>query len=58
MNQRLNKASGKYVCASRPRRFGKSMAEDILVAYYNKGCNSHNLISGKKLNAGTPFKHI
>ena len=27
-----------FLCVSRPRRFGKSMAADILVAYYSRGC--------------------
>lgn len=30
MNQKLNKLRGKYVCVSRPRRFGKSMGADGL----------------------------
>ena len=33
MNQKLNKSRVKYVCVSRPRRFGKSMAADMLAAY-------------------------
>ena len=33
----------KDICVSRPRRFGKSMAADMLVAYYSKGCNSKEL---------------
>ena len=45
MNQRLNKSSGKYVCVSRPRRFGKSMAADMLVAYYSRGCDSKELFA-------------
>ena len=28
----------RYVCVSRPRRVGKSMAADMLAAYYGKGC--------------------
>jgi len=28
-----------YVCVSRPRRFGKSMAADMLTAYYSRGCD-------------------
>ncbi len=28
------------MCVSRPRRFGKSMAADMLVSYYSKGCDS------------------
>ena len=31
------------VCVSRPRRFGKSMAADMLTAYYSKGCDSREL---------------
>ena len=27
----------KYICLSRPRRFGKSMAADMLAAYYGCG---------------------
>ena len=27
----------KFVCISRPRRFGKSMAADMLAAYYERG---------------------
>ena len=30
----------KYLCVSRPRRFGKSMALKMLVAYYSRGCDS------------------
>ena len=30
----------KYLCVSRPRRFGKTMALDMLAAYYGRGCDS------------------
>lgn len=33
----------RNVCVSRPRRFGKSMAANMLLAYYSKGCNSAEL---------------
>ncbi len=33
----------KFVCISRPRRFGKSMATDMLTAYYSRGCGSKEL---------------
>ena len=29
-----------YLCVSRPRRFGKSMAAAMLAAYYSRGCSS------------------
>ena len=43
----------KEVCVSRPRRFGKSVAENMLVAYYSKGCDSRELFSNFKI-ANTP----
>lgn len=36
------KTQQKYVCVSRPRRFGKSMAANMLVAYYDRSCDSHS----------------
>lgn len=49
MNQQLNKFRGKYVCVSRPRRFGKSMAADMLTAYYGRNCDSKELFAGKAI---------
>ncbi len=37
-------------CVSRPRRFGKSFAAQMLCAYYDCSCDSHALFCGK--NAG------
>ena len=33
----------KYICVSRPRRFGKSLNLNMLSAYYSSGCDSKNL---------------
>ncbi len=33
----------KFICVSRPRRFGKSMALKMLAAYYSCGCDSREL---------------
>lgn len=44
----------KYICVSRPRRFGKSMAADMLSAYYSRGCDSKELFAGLKI-AGSPL---
>lgn len=38
--------SRKNICVSRPRRFGKSMAANMLCAYYGRECNSEKLFSG------------
>ena len=35
--------SNKYLCVSRPRRFGKTITGDMLTAYYSKGCDSRDL---------------
>ena len=43
----------KYVCVTRPRRFGKSMAAEMLAAYYSCGCDSKELFSKLKI-AQTP----
>lgn len=45
----------KNICVSRPRRFGKSMAADMLVAYYSRGCDSAKLFSGKKVKKDESF---
>ncbi len=55
MNQRLNRSRVKYVCVSRPRRFGKSMAADMLAAYYGKGCDSKELFVGKDIEKEESF---
>ena len=45
-----------FLCVSRPRRFGKSMAADMLVAYYSRGCESGELFAGKKAEQVPSFK--
>lgn len=45
----------KNICVSRPRRFGKSMAADMLAAYYSRGCNSAELFAGTKIEAEKSF---
>ncbi len=37
------KRMNKFICFSRPRRFGKSTDANMLVAYFSKGCDSHRL---------------
>lgn len=47
------------VCVSRPRRFGKSMAANMLSAYYSRGCGSRELFAGLKIAADDSFeKHL
>lgn len=47
------------VCVSRPRRFGKSMAANMLTAYYSRGCDSRELFSGYQVSKSKDFgKHV
>lgn len=34
------KKEGKYICITRPRRFGKTINARMLAAYYTKGLDS------------------
>lgn len=54
-NQLLG-TSQKEICVSRPRRFGKSIAENMLVAYYSKGCDSDALFSRFKISRTADYK--
>ena len=42
LNQLAN-TEHQFVCVSRARRFGKSMAGNMIAAYYSKGCDSREL---------------
>ena len=46
----------KYICVSRPRRFGKSMALKMLAAYYSCGCDSADLFRGLKIEKEESFR--
>ncbi len=58
-NYNLSKPSSKFMCVTRPRRFGKTMALSMLNAYYSKGSNSKAMFD--KLNIAkdeTYLKHL
>ncbi|MDY6054167.1 MAG: AAA family ATPase [Anaerovibrio sp.] len=46
----------KYICVSRPRRFGKSVAMNMLSAYYSRGCNSEAIFKNLKIAKASSFK--
>lgn len=49
----------KNICVSRPRRFGKSTAANMLTAYYSRGCDSSELFIKLKISQDTGFtKHL
>ena len=45
-----------YICNSRPRRFGKSYAANMLAAYYSKGADSEQMLSGLRISKDADFK--
>ncbi len=48
--------SDAYICNSRPRRFGKSYAANMLTAYYSKGCDSEEMFSDLAISQAPDFK--
>lgn len=49
----------KFICVSRPRRFGKSMTANMLTAYYSRGCDSGEMFQNLKISQNTDFeKHL
>lgn len=58
INKTLN-SERRYTCVTRCRRFGKSMAADMLCAYYDKSCDSHELFDGLQIVADKSYqKHL
>jgi len=45
----------KFVCVSRPRRFGKSMAADLLAAYYGHGTDAKELLEPYEISKDKSF---
>ncbi len=54
MNERLGTDAG-LVCVSRPRRFGKSVDADMLVAYYTRGADSRMQFEGLDISREPSF---
>lgn len=46
----------QFICVSRPRRFGKSMAANMLTAYYSCGCDSKEMFSNLKIAKSNFFE--
>ena len=46
----------KFICNSRPRRFGKSMTADMLTAYYSRGADSRELFSSLQISSSPDFE--
>ena len=55
MNDILD-STDAYICNSRPRRFGKSYAANMLAAYYSKGAESEEMFAGLEIGETADFK--
>ena len=55
LNKRLESRS-RFICVSRPRRFGKTMAANMIAAYYSKGGDSHEIFSNQKISKDSSFE--
>lgn len=45
----------RFICVSRPRRFGKSVAANMLVAYYSRGCDSRDVFEPYEIAKTSKF---
>ena len=58
VNSRIDK-NKRFICVSRPRRFGKSMAAQMISAYYDRECNSKELFHNLDISKDASFeKHL
>ena len=55
LTNRFVNGQKRFICVTRPRRFGKSVTLDMLNAYYSKGCDSKELFSDLKISSLPDF---
>lgn len=46
----------RYICVSKPRRFGKTLTAGMLMAYYSRGCQSESLFKDLIISQSPSFK--
>lgn len=60
--EKLNEVLGtsdKYICITRPRRFGKTSIADMLGAYYTKGIASNEVFENLEISKSESYqKHL
>ena len=54
VNARIN-SPDRYICVTRPRRFGKTFAAKMLTAYYDRSCDSEALFAPLKISKSPSF---
>ena len=55
LNEKLEGVD-RFLCVYRPRRFGNTMAANMIAAYYNKGYDSHELFSDLKISKDPSYE--
>ena len=55
INKKINTAH-RFIAISRPRRFGKTFAANMLVAYYDQSCDSSALFADKKISRDEHYR--
>lgn len=55
MNGQIGKTK-RLIASSRPRRFGKTLAVQMLTSYYSKGCNSREIFSELEISKDSTFE--
>ena len=48
-------ADEKFICSSRPRRFGKSVTANMMTAYFSRGADSRSLFEPLKCTKDVLF---
>ena len=56
LNERVYAGGDRYVCVSRPRRFGKTMAASMLCAYYQRDVDSRELFDDLAAAQGPAYR--
>ena len=56
LTNRFVNGQKRFICVTRPRRFGKSVTVKMLNAYYSRGCDSKALFSDLKIASTTDFE--
>ena len=54
---RVMDTTSKFICNSRPRRFGKSTTADMLTAYYGSGCDSSAMFESLEISKTADFRN-
>ena len=55
LNEKID-TEKRFVCISRPRRFGKSGAAKMLYAYYDRSCDSRELFEGLEITKSPDYE--